>query len=225
MQRKAELCGHELGKHHLAKIVQQTHDKTVSRVGTFDPLCELPRDSRSSERVHEVLLDIKTGHTFPGQHTNRGNTQRQIFDAVEPHVDDRMVDRGNPLGQTVVGRVDHLEYLDRHHRVFFNHLHQVLGRAIHVARQLQNALHTFRESRHALDCGIELLGEFGRHVLESLLVTRFCQESGIGPYHQNVFVGHLVATIVAACVSFRFFEMPLGRFVGKRFADQTLHAM
>ena len=89
--------------------------------------------------------------------------EREILDGIDTQMHHRVVHRGDLARQVVVGRVHHLEDLHRDHRVLVDHLHQILGRAVDVAGELQDALHALREGRHAVHRGAKFLREFGGH--------------------------------------------------------------
>ena len=103
LQGLAEFLGHELGKYHLAEIMQQAGNETVHRVRVIHAGGQLLGDAGGGQRMQQVLLYVETGSIVLGQHADGGNAQGQVLDGVETQVDHRVADRGDLFGQAVVG--------------------------------------------------------------------------------------------------------------------------
>ena len=150
-ERAVELKGHELGKHGFAKVVQQPGDETIHRIDRAPALRQLLGNASGGQRMQQILLRIKPGSVGGGQHPHGGNGEREILDGIDAQMHHRMVHRGDPARQVVVGRVHNLEDLHGDDRVLVDHLHQIFRRTVHIAGELQDALHALGEGRHAVD--------------------------------------------------------------------------
>lgn len=147
----------------LADVMQQSSCEIISCLipGNTEHGTEHSGRGRNCQRVEPERPHIETGHVAFGDGTNGSKPQRHIFEGVEAKVDTGMVDGGYFTRQAEVGGIDKAQDFQSENRIFFDDLDQFLLGTINVSSQLENLVHTLRESGHLVH-GVH---EFLFHIL------------------------------------------------------------
>jgi len=64
---------------------------------------QLLGNDSSGKRMQQIISHVKISRVVLGQNSDRSDAQGQIFDGVEAQIHHCMVQRGDLLGQAVIG--------------------------------------------------------------------------------------------------------------------------